>query len=794
MESFDFIFEERKLNTKVFNSKFLNDHDNKKEDRFTLDDYNNYQTLFIQSSTGTGKTHTIMEHIKEDLQQGKTILSIFGKQSLGKTILGYFNSNYKNHKINHYEIHRRTFTQNVQKYSSFVCVNSLYKIIEKYETITQSEIKKIVENKIIYIDEISIFISETINNTKINNLHDIYKILKYILLYAYKVIVSQSEISEPVFYLLKERTESQIKIKNDSLYVVNKYKKKSIPAYKIKSKEVFFAKMIENYRKGENFLVGSDSCNKITELYEKFISVNDEYIKAREKEDDDNEKIRRKEHKINEKERKENNKNKRKELKTREEKNEFDREEKEEDEFEAIKEEQAIKRYKQQRQKVYLFTRDTQKIEEGFNFEGKTVFYSPSIICGVDCTIKKTQQDQFFYFQGNSISAELIYQQACRTRNMRNLYMFINEKYNDGELQYKNFAQCIEHVKASKNNLISAFKIEGDDREIALDFFNLYCYEEFHLDKYRNLKLEYFYRLLKKDGFILKENNESPKTEYLIKNIKINKITRDYNDLENWINQKEQNENFDKIKEILNIKDADVILNNKEMFLNNSALEKHLLVCSLMHNQSSSLIKLKVYKNKNFIEKLIGSQISKITYLKKLEEKYKINVFTKSGNVTYDDCEITLTDDELYEMKTILKSRKTKEITKKCELVSMIMEYYRNFGFEQNIISRKSHGKYKYEFNVDFINYSLELLHYRLKDSSRLESECALKFKKIEQNEKMKIKAIRQKEMIQHNENEKIEAIKRHAIKHIEAIKQRQKRQNCTNDNIEYDYEYNNIF
>lgn len=663
MKSFEFV--EEKMVTKVFNSKYLNDTNNDDSERFTLEDYNNYRTLFVQSTTGTGKTHTIMEHIKDDLEQGKTLLSIFGKQSLGKTILNYFKKFHKNHDINHYEIHRKTFANNFKTSNSFLCVNSLRKILGN-EDMTAKVIKKLVENKIVYIDEISIFISETINNTKINNLFEVYSILKHILKYAYKVIVSQSEISEPVFYLLSERTEAQYNLFNMSLYIVNKHKKKNIPAYKVASKDVFFNQMIQNYKKGENFLVGSDSCKRITELYERFIA----------------------------------------------ECSDKDRE-------------------------VYLFTRDTPKIDENFKFEGKIVFYSPSIICGVDCTLSK-EQDQFFYFQGNSISAELIYQQACRTRNMRNLYFYVNEKHTDTDLHYESIDDCIDKIKRTKNKLIKAFNIDCDQREIAEDFFNLYCKEEYHLDKYRNLKLTHFYKLLKKDGFILKENNASPTTSYFSESIVKNKVIRDYSDLENWMNKKEQNENFDKIKEILNIDDNETIINNKDMFLDANALERHLTVSSLMHNHYSSEFKLKTYKNKNFIEKLIGSKIAKITYLKKLEEKYEIKIFTKSGKVEYTESDMTMTDYEIKEMKTILNSRKVKEITKKSYLVSMIMEFYRNLGFEKNIVSHKSNGKYKYSLNEDFISDTLELLYFRLNDSNRLQDECVNKFLQIQERENKK--------------------------------------------------------
>ncbi len=50
-------------------------------------------------------------------------------------------------------------------------------------------------------------------------------------------------------------------------------------------------------------------------------------------------------------------------------------------------------------------------------FKNKFVFYSPSIITGVDFSIDQAQ-DVFLYIKGQSIDAQASYQQATRCRNI----------------------------------------------------------------------------------------------------------------------------------------------------------------------------------------------------------------------------------------------------------------------------------------------------------------------------------------------------------------------------------------
>ena len=77
-------------------------------------------------------------------------------------------------------------------------------------------------------------------------------------------------------------------------------------------------------------------------------------------------------------------------------------------------------------------------------FKNKFVFYSPSIIFGVDFSIDDAQ-DVFVYNLGRTLDPASLFQQTTRTRNINNLYYYSEIK--EQNANYKTFNDCLKFHK-----------------------------------------------------------------------------------------------------------------------------------------------------------------------------------------------------------------------------------------------------------------------------------------------------------------------------------------------------------
>ena len=149
------------------------------------------------------------------------------------------------------------------------------------------------------------------------------------------------------------------------------------------------------------------------------------------------------------------------------------------------------------------------------DFLNKWVFYSPSIVTGIDFSIKQ-KQDQFIYIKGNSISPVSIYQQTTRNRNIDKLFYYVEstskkEKYNSLDEVKNNYKKLIE-INKNINNVCKQFN-ENEDTYINENmYFNLFCYNEYIYDIYNTNKRLHYENILKSKGFILKTEGETKKT------------------------------------------------------------------------------------------------------------------------------------------------------------------------------------------------------------------------------------------------------------------------------------------
>ena len=220
-----------------FNQKFVFDT-NCEGRQFKYKYFKAYDTIIIKSTTGTGKTTAVANHVERYMSKhtDKKFLTITARQSLSDQHQESFKSinlaNYQDADV-------------VNKRASTICVNSLLQL----EELPIEAIKKYI----IYIDEVASFIEAvTHNETLDGKLKSIYILLMRLIKYADKVVVSDALINDGVLELLRSR--------DNKLMVNNKFVKyQDVEAIRLRNEHDFLNKMISNVKNGNYFFFGSDS-------------------------------------------------------------------------------------------------------------------------------------------------------------------------------------------------------------------------------------------------------------------------------------------------------------------------------------------------------------------------------------------------------------------------------------------------------------------------------------------------------------------------------------------------------
>jgi hypothetical protein len=142
------------------------------------------------------------------------------------------------------------------------------------------------------------------------------------------------------------------------------------------------------------------------------------------------------------------------------------------------------------------------------DWKNKFVFYSPSIVYGVDFSID-VKQDVFLYINNKSISVPLLFQQATRCRNINKLYFHFNQNNLYYKIKYKNFDECynntVKYININDKLInLCTYIDHNNDTQISNNLFlKLYCQNEYMFDCYKyNCKYN-FTSLLTKKGFLL---------------------------------------------------------------------------------------------------------------------------------------------------------------------------------------------------------------------------------------------------------------------------------------------------
>jgi hypothetical protein len=220
-------------NNRQINSKFI---------QLTADELTNSDTIIMKSCTGTGKTTTTAQAIRaynSMERKPKRILSIISKKTLAKQHEKSF-SDAGITLTNYLDKNKKLSNDNI-----VCCVNSimLFKDIPEHE----------FSNYIVYIDEISSFLSDiTHNETLRGKLKLCYQILMRIVKNCHKLILSDAKITDNVFNFIKTREMTKPK----TISIENSFKKyQDVPAIKIRDEQLYLDMMIEHVEKNNYFLM-----------------------------------------------------------------------------------------------------------------------------------------------------------------------------------------------------------------------------------------------------------------------------------------------------------------------------------------------------------------------------------------------------------------------------------------------------------------------------------------------------------------------------------------------------------
>jgi hypothetical protein len=359
------------------------------------------------------------------------------------------------------------------------------------------------------------------------------------------------------------------------------------------------------------------------------------------------------------------------------------------------------------------------------DFLNKWVFYSPSIVTGVDFSVK-TKQDQFIYIKGNSISPVSIYQQSTRNRNIDKLYYYvesknIKDKYNSLDEVKSNYKKLIE-INKNINDVCKQFD-ENEDVYINENmYFNLFCYNEYIFDVYNTNKRLHYEHILKNKGFILKSEGETVKISAKTKK-NMNDLYKEQDLVSEYLKDtSEDKRKKTKYQELISLINIFKLENDKSILkyksiLNDKFERQHFFnFIKLFHNDTGEK---KVNKHSFEIKNIMHID-EKIKVIKKLYSDHNIKYLSLDEFQTVK--KINITDENFLYIKKLFRSEKEKP-TDSTGLKYLIVGALKNLIGKLKIINMVQD---KLKNNVSVYNYSF--------DDEKIKFYNEL-FKKIKKNE-----------------------------------------------------------
>jgi hypothetical protein len=358
------------------------------------------------------------------------------------------------------------------------------------------------------------------------------------------------------------------------------------------------------------------------------------------------------------------------------------------------------------------------------DFKNKYVFYTPSIIFGVDFNIE-TKQDVFIYITGKTLLPDSIFQQTTRTRNIDCLYYYCNER--EIAPKYKTLKDVYEtykNIKTDEKIINSLCKHYTDEGEVIFEentFFKLYCYEKWVKDTYKtNLKMHYE-NILRENEFIIIHEGEKEKIKpEKVKEMKTEIKEKQEELINEYIEKTKNKENTNDTK-YENIKERSDILR-----IPNNEIETYKNIIGYSQNFTGHRNLISLLQEEEYINKLSereyenafalcvhNSTIQKIKLIKVIEKTFNIHFTNKDFNEK--ECKIKM-DKKMYEeIVKIFRTTKKKPETYK-ELLNMYVGLIKNITSVKFIVSGRTRNNNNqetiYKIDKEILLYHLKLNKY----------------------------------------------------------------------------------
>jgi hypothetical protein len=380
----------------------------------------------------------------------------------------------------------------------------------------------------------------------------------------------------------------------------------------------------------------------------------------------------------------------------------------------------CVEKNKSKADKFILITSETEFMltNASEQFKNTWVFYSPSIITGVDFSIEE-KQDHFIYAKGESISPDSIYQQSTRNRNIDTLYYYFNSKQNNyiyDSLNYtKEYFKELMNANDVLNNVCRQLNDDDESYIIENRFFDLFCYNEYIKDCYNTNKRIHYEQILKKKGFILKlEGNEKKLSKENKREIRGIMLSIDI--IDQYLNDDLENKYFDFKYENLRgliayFKLKEDELNTYQSILTNKFEREHYFnFINLLKSDDITMLKTNNLSSSSYEITQINSIENKINIIKKMYNRHKIK-YLSLENFTID--KINITDDEYKIIKHIFRSKKEKPVNGK-ELQKLIINMLKHIISYIDVIDvKRTMNKNKIYFYIS--KWNKEKVEYYLK-------------------------------------------------------------------------------
>ena len=351
-------------------------------------------------------------------------------------------------------------------------------------------------------------------------------------------------------------------------------------------------------------------------------------------------------------------------------------------------------------------------------FKNKFVFYSPSIIFGVDFSIDE-KQDSFIYNKGRTLDPSSIYQQTTRCRNIRNLYYY--SELDNNEANYNTLRELQEYytqicnISIELNNLC-VYNDENDDEKIMENtFFTLYTYNEYLKDIYNTNKTMHYENILRANGFILSSQYERKKiSKYMNKKLHEPTIIQNENNFNNLLLENGEVLDNEMVVRFEYLKipsdNHDLINKYKDIIMDEFVFNDHLNVIRLLKSEDYINIHINQLHNDNYNAVVNNSIYHKIKILYDIERG--MNITHLNVNKCNEIKMYNIPEDTFKYMKKIFRITRPKPSNTK-DLFILYISIIKNITCKDFITSLKSTKRNDkttyYSLNEEFIKYHIDL-------------------------------------------------------------------------------------